>query len=166
MPIGQLKESLMGWSEGRDVGNLIEGSERLTKIFGFWPSFHDAEVFEINLWRGDVEPERQSYVFPVLMAKIHLWELTDEIDDKGLYVTRHHTMATLRFHDVSGLELTGFNHQNAIFGLAITREERTEGPSPVFSVKFEEAFGVNAEFICTRIEVVEAVVCDRRDTPT
>jgi hypothetical protein len=98
--------------------------------------------------------------FRCLPPKIHLWELTDEINDKGFYVTRHHTMATLRFHDVSGLQLTGFNHQNAIFGLAITREERPDGPSPVFSVKFEEAFGVKAEFICMRIEVVEVVECD------
>ena len=59
---------------------LVEGSERLTEIFGGWPSFHDAEVIEFNLWRGDVEPEARRYIFPVLTTKIHLWELTADVD--------------------------------------------------------------------------------------
>ncbi len=48
---------------------LIEGSERLTAIFGYWPSFHDAEVVKFDLWRGDVEPEAERYIFPVLTAQ-------------------------------------------------------------------------------------------------
>ena len=145
----------MGWSEGREIENQIKGSEKLTKVFGYWPSFHDAEVLEITMWRGDVEPERNSYVFPMLTTKIHLWELISEV---GKYlVLRHHTIATLRFHDVNELHLSGFNHQNAIFGLSIVREEREEGPSPVFVIEFEEAFGVAAKFVCTRVEVLEAV---------
>ena len=149
----------MGWSVGREIGNQIEGSEKLTKIFGYWPSFHDAEVLEINLWRGDVEAERTSYVFPVLTAKLHLWELTSEVNEKGQFVLRHHTIATLRFHDVGELYLAAFNHQNAIFGLAIVRKEREEGPSPVFAVEFEQSHGVKAEFICARVEVVDATPC-------
>ena len=149
-------ECEMGWSAGANIADLIEGSEKLTKIFGFWPSFHDAEVLEMNLWRGDVEPNRGSYVFPVLTAKIHLWELTDEVGPSGNFVLRHHTLALLRFHAVSGLNLSGFNHQNAIFGLSVVREERQEGPSPMFAVEFERAFGVEAQFDCSRVEVVEA----------
>lgn len=38
---------------------LIEHAETLTHVFGHWPSFHDAEVLEINLWRGDVDPARE-----------------------------------------------------------------------------------------------------------
>jgi hypothetical protein len=43
---------------------LIENSERLASIFGYWPSFHDAEVIKFDLWRGDVQPEENRYVFP------------------------------------------------------------------------------------------------------
>jgi len=81
----------------------------------------------MNLWRGDVEPERGSYVFPILTAKLHLWELTDQINEQGFYISLHHTIASLRFQDVSELVLSGFNHQNAIFGLSIVRKERNEG---------------------------------------
>ncbi len=103
-----------------EIEKFIEGSERLTSIFGYWPSFHDAEVIEFNLWRGDVEPDAGRYIFPVLTTKIHLWELTSEVDDRGILVMRHHTLTTLRFHDVDKLHMDGFNHQNAIFGLSIT----------------------------------------------
>jgi hypothetical protein len=139
---------------------LVAGSERLTSIFGHWPSFHDAEVIEFSLWRGDVEPETHQYIFPVLTTKIHLWELTSEVDASGHYVRRHHTLATLRFHDVDSLRMDGFNHQNAIFGLSITREE-PEDAQPYLNVEFEPAFGITAAFRCYRIEVLEAKPCDK-----
>ena len=134
----------------------VEGSDRLTSIFGYWPSFHDAEIIEFNLWRGDVEPEANRYIFPVLTTKIHLWELTSEIDARGSLVLRHHTLATLRFHDVDELSMEGFNHQNAIYGLEITRETREDGSPSFHRVEFEPAFGLAATFRCGRIEVVEA----------
>jgi hypothetical protein len=31
------------------IESLLEGSEKLLAIFGRWPSFHDAEVIEIQL---------------------------------------------------------------------------------------------------------------------
>ena len=135
---------------------LIEGSERLTSVYGYWPSFHDAEVIDFNLWRGDVDPEQERYIFPVITTKIHLWELTSEVNALGGLVTRHQTLATLRFHDVDEFHMDGFNHQNAICGLGITTEERDAGLSPFFRVVFEPAFGITSTFRCTRIEVLHA----------
>ena len=137
-----------------EIEKFIEGSERLTSIFGYWPSFHDAEVIEFNLWRGDVEPDAGRYIFPVLTTKIHLWELTSEVDDRGILVMRHHTLTTLRFHDVDKLHMDGFNHQNAIFGLSITVEERGEGFPPYLCVEFDPAHGIDLAFRCFRIEVL------------
>jgi hypothetical protein len=114
----------------------IQGSEKLTAIFGYWPSFHDAEVIELHFWRGDVDTERERYVFPVLTVKLHAWELTNEVDERGYLVLRHHTMTTLRFHDVDEFKMESFNHQNAIFGLSIEQQERPDGLSPFFAVEF------------------------------
>ena len=86
------------------IEELIEGSDKLTNIFGYWPTFHDAEVHELHLWRGDVEPDAG----PVLSVSLHL------------LVTRHHTLAKLRFHDVDQFKMEGFNHQNAILRLSIS----------------------------------------------
>jgi hypothetical protein len=37
-----------------EITEMIVGSEKLTSIFGGWPSFHDAEVLEIHFWRGHI----------------------------------------------------------------------------------------------------------------
>ena len=138
------------------IETIIDGSKKLTDIFGYWPSFHDAEVLELTLWRGDVEPDASRYIFPVLNVSLHLWELLTNPDP---LVTRHHTLAKLRFYDVNEFRMEGFNHQNAILGLSITREQRAEGPSPIFAVHFDPAHGMGATFTCGRVEVVDATPC-------
>jgi hypothetical protein len=136
--------------------SFIGGSERLTAIFGYWPSFHDAEVIKFDLWRGDVEPEADRYVFPVLTAQIHLWELTSDVDSRGYLVLRYHTLATLRFQDIDDMHMEGFNHQNAILGLHFTMEDREADAQPWIHVEFEPAHGISARFRCLRVEVISA----------
>ena len=123
-----------------NIETLIQGSEKLTNIFGYWPDFHDAEVLEIHFWRGIVDPDNTQYDFPVFSMAIHLWEMTNEADPKGFLTRRYHTLAGIRFFDVDNFRMEGFNHQNAIFGLEIDRLERSAGPTPYFSVQMEPAF--------------------------
>ena len=147
------------------VERFIEGHEKLTQVFGYWPTFHDAEIIDMHLWRGDVDCAAKRYVFPVLTVKLHVWELTNEVDPRGYLVRRHHTLTKLRFHDVLDFRMDGFNQQNAIFGLSIVREQRTEWPSPAFAVSFEPVFGMGATFISSRVEVVDAVACSDKGAP-
>jgi len=65
------------------IESLIQGSEKLLTIFGRWPSFHDAEVIEIKLLRKSDWPEGSGGQGPQLVAKIHTWEMTRQVDDKG-----------------------------------------------------------------------------------
>ena len=143
------------------IESLISGSQKLTSIFGYWPSFHDAEIIDFHFWRGDFDPKQERYVFPVLTVKLHVWELTKEVDQRGFLVLRHHTLSTLRFHNVEEFRMQGFNHQNAIFELFIEQQERTDGPSPFFSVEFRPSFGMGAAFRCYQIEVLAAVPCTK-----
>jgi hypothetical protein len=143
-----------------DVGCLIESGEALTRFFGRWPSFHDAEILEVHLDRGHVEPEKNLYEFPSLTLKIHLWEMTKEVDHNGYFILRNHTLATLKLSDLDRLNLVGFNHQNAIMEMEIHRRERTDGPSPYFEVEIVPAFGFAASFICLHVTVVEAMPCN------
>jgi hypothetical protein len=144
----------------------IAGSEKLTNIFGYWPSFHDAEVLELHFSRGDVRPSEGKYEFPILRLKIHLWALTKEVDSKGYFVLRNHTLTTLKFTDVGEFEMEGFNHQNAMISLHIERREERRGPSPdTFVVTIQEAFGMGALFKCASIEVVEASPCTPQAQP-
>ena len=132
-----------------DIAALIVGSEKLTSIFGGSPSFHDAEVHEIQLERGHIDTDNRVYKFPRLTAKLHLWLITNDVDQKGYYVLTKHTLATIRFYDVDNLKLEGFNHQNAIFGLGIEQKTRDEGPSPYFAVDFDPSFGIDATYLPT-----------------
>ena len=141
------------------IEHLIVGSGKLTNIFGYWPSFHDAEILDLHFWRGDIQTDKGVYNFPVLTLKVHLWELTNKVDPKGFLILQHHTLTTLRFYDVNDFQMQGFNHQNAMMRLAVSSEQRTDGPSPYFAVVVEPAFGMEASFKCLRMEVVEAIQC-------
>ena len=146
-----------------DLEKEIIGSERLTSIFGGWPSFHDAEVTEIHLDRGEVNQDTATFEFPVLTIKLVLWNLTSRVNANGYLETEHHTLAILQFSDVENLAMSGFNHQNAIMGLQIERqsnEGRTE-----FKVIFDPAFGMGCEFSCSSVEVLNAIPWDVSKRP-
>jgi hypothetical protein len=144
-----------------DAASLFDGNQILTSIFGEWPSFHDAEVIDVQLWRGDVKPGEwdDSNVFPVLTVKVRILEATQPgaTGDSGRDV-----LATLRFHDVDDVKIEGFNHQNAILGISIVQRERGKFASgedlpPDLVVIFEPAFGVAASFRCRRAEILAAL---------
>lgn len=46
---------------------LIQGSEKLISIFGHWPSFHDAEITELRLERGENNEPKNTWEFPVMI---------------------------------------------------------------------------------------------------
>ena len=119
----------------------------------------------MRFWRGDVEPDRERLVYPVLTIKFHVWELTNEVDQKGFLVLRHHTLATLSFHDMNELKMEAFNHQNAIFELLIDAETRSEDQRPILNVQLLPAFGVTASFRCSRIEVIDVIPCSDDGIP-
>ncbi|HME13293.1 MAG TPA: Imm50 family immunity protein [Candidatus Acidoferrum sp.] len=148
-----------------EIAALIAGSEKLAAIFGCWPSFHDAEVHELNFQRGHIDTDAQIYEFPRLTVKLHHWLMTNDIDQKDYLRSIKHTLTTFKFSDVDNFKMEGFNHQNAIFGLGIEQKTREEGPTPYFAVDFEPSFGIGATFTCLRIEIVEAVSCDPEGTP-
>jgi hypothetical protein len=117
-----------------NVETLIVGNNKLIDIFGYWPSFHDAEVLELHFVRGDVRPANAIYEFPALTLRLHVWELTNK-SDNGFLILRHHTLATLKFSDVAEFQMSGFNHQNVLMELVLSAQDRSEGPSPYFSVE-------------------------------
>ncbi len=130
----------------------IENAELVEKIFGFWPSFHDAEIHNITLTRDAVQS-------PQMEVAIHHWEMTNEVDSKGHYVLKKHTLTTLRFTGISDLHLEGFNHQNVLWELEIA--QITE-PHSEFAVSMPTSFGCEASFKCKQISVLSAVPYERK----
>ena len=115
---------------------------------GAWPNFHDAEVHELKIWRGDVRPNDNVWIGPVIEASFELCAIKDPY------------IVVLRFHDCESIELKSFTHQNAVYDLRFWIEQRghlRDGKplSPYVCVSFEEAFGVRLSFKCMRVEVLE-----------
>jgi hypothetical protein len=139
-----------------NVAELIEQSEKLVSIFGYWPSFHDAEVLELHFDRGEVN--EQTFDMPVLTAKVLLWDYGDS-------KIVNETLAVIQFDDVSEFQMAGFNHQNSIYGLKITSGQSED--ARIFEVVFDSALGMEAKFHCASIRVLNAIPCpkDKRCPP-
>jgi Immunity protein 50 len=124
----------------------IQGAAELEEWFGYWPSFHDAEIVGLHLNREESSSLR-----------VHTWEMTKEIDDKGYYVLAKHILVEFIFEAVSGLSLNGFNDQNVIFGLAI---EKTDSG---FRVTLDDCYGlagsIESEKLSLRLTPVSRRSC-------
>lgn len=95
--------------------NAVIGAQQLHDWFGYWPTFHDAEIISLHLNRKNPS-----------VLKIHTWEMTNEVDETGHYVLAKDVVVDFVI-DVSSaddaLELYGFSHQNVILGLAIHADD-------------------------------------------
>lgn len=125
---------------------LVQSADRLTQIFGYWPTFHDAEVIRIVLDRGGTGG-------PTLEAEIHVFEMTSEIAPSGFYVLKKHTFVTLLFRGVALHELKWFNHQNVLFDLSLSSLDPTQHDGYRIDVEMTSSYGMAASFQCVECEV-------------
>ena len=126
----------------------IENSEALISLFGYWPSFHDAEVIQILIRRFSAHGGA-----PSLSADVHVFEMTNQLNSDGYYICHKHSVVSLLFQELDELTMDGFNHQNALSELSIAETE-TGG---ALRVIFDSAYGLQSEFTCRAIKVVSAV---------
>jgi hypothetical protein len=126
----------------------IAGADEVVRIFGRWPSFHDAEVLRFCVTRA---PED---VGPSIEADLHVFEITDEVAPSAFLVLKHHTLVTFRFVGVTQFRMDGINNQNALMGLAIEdiRGRQLEGIR--YEVTFDPSFGLSAGFLCRDVAVI------------
>jgi hypothetical protein len=48
--------------------------------------------------------------FRFLTIKLHLWLMTNDVDQKGYYVSTKHTLTTMKFYDVDNFKMEGSLH--------------------------------------------------------
>jgi len=60
----------------------IENSEAITSLFGYWPSFHDAEVIQISISRFSEHGGA-----PSLSADVHVFEMTRQLNSDTTFAT-------------------------------------------------------------------------------
>jgi hypothetical protein len=144
-----------------DASERILGKEKLTSIFGYWPSFHDAEILWLHM---DRSRGNGSYG-PTLEALVHTWEMTNEVTPEGYYKLRHHVLVHFRFLDVVAVQLEDFNYQNVLYGLTITNLQERESEHVRYQVSFDSSFGLDGSFQCHEIEVVSVEPGDANAAP-
>lgn len=135
----------------------IEHFERLTALFGHWPSFHDAALTALRLDATGVDG-------PSLEADLDVFETLPEVDERGYFRLSQRARTTLRFGRVARLELGNFADQNALFDLELAPAEPGEhdpywGPeygTRRFRVRWPSGVGCEAAFLCDSVAVVAA----------
>jgi hypothetical protein len=126
----------------------IENSNLVTDWFGFWPSFHDAEVIEINLHRSLRGIENGA----VLSASVYAFQMTSEVDEKSFYKLIKNCVIELEFLNIDSLEVEDFNHQNALHNIEFSQVKNISGNHSI-SVDFNSNYGVSFTFTCSKVRV-------------
>jgi len=80
--------------------------------FGRVPRFHDAELLEITLAsKGES------------VLRIHTWEMTNQVDDRGYFVLDKHVVVTITLHSVTEISLSDFDLPGIIGSLEVTSQD-------------------------------------------
>ncbi len=121
----------------------IPGAADVVAWFGYWPTFHDAQVLSVTLNRSG-----ESQVV------IHTFEMTKEVDARGYYVLRKHCLVTFCFEgfmrDRDGstrTELASFKEWNELSGAWVVKHEAG------YELVLEGATGVNGKIMCKQMSV-------------
>jgi hypothetical protein len=114
----------------------IQGSAELYDWFKYWPDFHDAEILSLHLDRKGTSSLR-----------VHTWQMTKETDEKGNYALEKHVVVEFNLEGVSDLDLSGFNHQNVIFGLSL---EKTDSG---FRLILHECYGLGGSIEAEKLSL-------------
>jgi hypothetical protein len=110
----------------------IPGANAVVAHFGYWPTFHDAEVESIFLHRSETSR--------IVLKAFHL--------TAGFEITKPATVTFLLEGIVDGTTLIeGFNHQNVVTGLFVN------GLPEGFELALEWCFGVGGKIVCTRLRL-------------
>ena len=115
--------------QAQDIQSEIPGAQDLISWFGSWPSFHDAEIFSLQLNRSAVS-----------RLLLYTSRNTGAIDSRGFYVHDQHTIVTFLFGDVTDCTLDGFNHQNVVSGVSIAKVVKSNHTA--YEVMLDSTFGL------------------------
>jgi Immunity protein 50 len=116
--------------------NEIVGAKELHDWFGYWPSFHDAEIVSLHLNRRS----------PSKML-IHTWNTTKEVDAGGFYVMNNHVVVEFVLEDIVDLDFGDFSSQNVISSLHV--EKKGAG----FTLTLGPCYGLAGTIEATKVTI-------------
>ncbi|KQW86464.1 hypothetical protein [Brevundimonas sp. Root1279] len=127
------------WGTDPNLFAALPGSDAIVGWFGFTPSFHDADLVELTLTKGDA------------IMRIAAFRMTDQVNEAGYFVLDRHAIVSLHMTKVTGVELNGDAH-SILAGLVIRRLEASvpkdrfgtcPGPEAGdYEIAFETSYGL------------------------
>jgi hypothetical protein len=125
---------------------VITNSELVVDIYGYWPSFHDAEVLSICFSRGVSTEDRAASV----KIELNYWETKAINQGKSDfdYVLDSNYIISLELNELVSSFVSDFNFQNVIDELIIRKIDN------VFSLDAVTIHGVDFKFKCKKLSVV------------
>ncbi|WP_423228558.1 Imm50 family immunity protein [Pseudaquabacterium inlustre] len=127
----------------------IPGTDEVLSEFGWWPSFHDAEVIHFTLSRGATPEERKSEA--QLDVQVREYETRHAGTAQYAQALIKNVVIQFAFAGVEELHVEDFNFQNVINSLNIRRE--SEAPESKIRVEVESIYGFSASFVCSTARV-------------
>ena len=124
----------------------IDGGEKLTAIFGVWPSFHDGIVEMVALKPGgSVE------------VTFTIFRMTAELDAKGHYICDRYTRTRFRFGRCEDVRLISSYAGAIVSGLVVEEAQLLHPRGTGFRVEVDSCTDFELELTCALVEVIDAV---------
>jgi len=153
----------MRQSTQKDGFQHISGYLSVIDFYGYWPDFHDAEILS---FAGEVRLQGCSEApLALFEMTIHCFEITDEVDERGYFIQRKHSLVLLRFEDVSEWEMYDFQFQNCIDFLEFKRTLSEDLLRNEFVITLHRSYGLGGAFRCLKAEVVSVTPCLPNGSP-
>jgi hypothetical protein len=114
----------------------VPGLDELIAWFGYFPTFHDAEVTSILLDRLG-----SSRII------VHTWAMTGQVDDKGRYILRKHVMVSFVLDGIIDLNLEGFKYQNVLNSITL------DGTAEGYELVLEGNYGTGGKIEAASIRI-------------
>ena len=128
-----------------DPATFIADAAKVTSVYGAWPTFHDAELMELELKRDGC----------LLLVRLWTFQVDrQQVDAHGYFKKIDQCVITFRFANIENLSIEGFNHQNVLADIVFEPVE--DG----IRVNMEGTFGANIAFQCSIVTVEGVVRCD------
>jgi len=135
--------------------NALVGSQQVIDAWGYWPSFHDAEVISFSVERA--LPFESGHAIARLSVHIRRYEVVGEGTVNYKQALRASVLVRFVFNGACELALTDFNHQNVINAIRVSTFSSESGKSESrLLIEIDPIWGFGGTFQC-KSAAVEAV---------
>lgn len=117
----------------------ISGHEKVIEYYGWWPTFHDAEVRELFL----------NHIGPTCKMKIYVYDMYRNQDTLEWSKSDRYAVVSFQFNQIEEIELKNFNKQNVLSCIEFKKEEKG-----IINVSFPSIYGLDGYIRCKNIEVI------------